>query len=212
MSNVVSLYGVDVSAMRADDLDRLMIADIQGSHSIKVLDLGCGRGGQSVRLAKTGAQVTSIDISDYSVDFARHKSENRSLESRLKFMQGNLSNIATLISGGTFDVCCLQRVIHYVTYKEAVTLLRYLKTCIEGKLYVSVTGIESEIGKNYADRQKVVADRFCRLGAQEAKTFFITEPVCLYTQEEFETLLTTAGWSIEQSWLSAFGNSKAVCS
>ena len=204
-------FGFDVAIHRADDLDRLMIGDISRMKRPVILDLGCGAGGQSVRLAQAGARVTAIDIVDYSSQFAEHQQLFQLEESALTYIQGNIADFTLLTIGKTFDACCLQRTLHYLAYDDALELLTSLKKPLEGRLYVSVTGLDSEIGSRYADKQKPIESRFCRLEADAARTFFITEPICLYTKAEFTELLIAAGWSVEKVWTSAFGNVKAIC-
>ncbi|MEA1939165.1 MAG: class I SAM-dependent methyltransferase [Candidatus Caldatribacteriota bacterium] len=46
---------------------------------MKVLDIGCGTGNFSVKLAKKGCKVTSIDLSDKMLNLAREKSAKENL-------------------------------------------------------------------------------------------------------------------------------------
>jgi len=96
-------------------------------------------------------------------------------------------------------------------YDQAYSVLVWLREHIKEKLYISVTGLESDIGLHYADAHKPVEERFCALTESDAETFCITEPVCLYTPEEFIVLLQDSGWEIEECWVSAFGNIKTIC-
>jgi SAM-dependent methyltransferase len=195
-------YGVDVAARRADDLDKKMIAYVGAHNRCSVLDLGAGSGGQSVRMAEAGAQVTAVDIG-ICEPFLKHED--------VTFVLGDIRNIAFLTGDAVYDICCFQRTLHYLAYDEALALLIYLKKHITKKLFVSVTGIESDIGLHYAHTHKPVTERFSPLSQTDAETFSITQPVCLYTPEEFIMLLQAAGWEIEACWVSAFGNIKAVC-
>ncbi|MCD5380975.1 MAG: ParB N-terminal domain-containing protein, partial [Candidatus Pacebacteria bacterium] len=86
-------YGVDVSSVRADNLDKKMIKHISSLESPKVLDLACGAGGQSLRLATAGAEVTAVDDYDYSVVFNNIREDNNLMEERLQFMQGDMTNL-----------------------------------------------------------------------------------------------------------------------
>ena len=47
---------------------------------IKVLDLGCGTGNFSIKLAKKGCKVTGIDLSDKMLTLAREKAEKENLQ------------------------------------------------------------------------------------------------------------------------------------
>ena len=96
-------------------------------------------------------------------------------------------------------------------YSEALDLLTFLKKIVSKKLFISVTGIDSDIGEQYTAKELLLAERFSTLEKEAQETFSITEPVCLYTPVEFIELLTEAGFEIEVCWVSAFGNIKAIC-
>lgn len=204
-------YGVDVAIRRADDLDKLMLDWVEKNKKSKVLDLGCGAGGQSLRLVQSGGQVTAVDIVDYSDEFEKLRQENSLSENFLHFLNVDVNSLESILKNKKFDICCLQRVIHYLSYDEALNLLVYLRRITQKKLYISVTGLESDIGHDYFDKNKPVKSRFCKLDAEQAEKFYINKPVCLYTKNEFKTLLIKSGWKIEKCWVSAFGNIKAVC-
>jgi len=204
-------YGVDVAVTRMDDVDRKLIAHIATKKHPRVLDVGCGAGGQSSRMAAAGAQVLGIDISDFSDAFETLRKTNLLSTQVLQFEQADMTRLQKVLQGRIFDDCCMQRVLHYVPYPVALQVLSTLRACVKDRLYISVTGLGSAIGTEYADTHKNVATRFCRLQEVDAVKFSIHEPVCLYTQEEFVTLLETAGWKVETCWVSAFGNVKAVC-
>lgn len=206
-----SNFGVDVAIRRADDLDKLMLDWVRENEVPKVLDLGSGAGGQSLRLVQAGADVTAIDITDYSVEFTKIRTKNLLTEESLKFFTGDIKTLDFILKNREFDIACLQRVIHYLPYQEAFNLLVYLRKKVCKKLYLSVTGLDSDIGQGYFDKNKPIESRFCRLEIKMAEKFYINEPICLYSKSEFQDLLIKAGWRIEKCWVSAFGNIKAVC-
>lgn len=90
-------------------------------------------------------------------------------------------------------------------------LLTLVREITKNKLFISVSGLQSALGEAYQAATQPITRRFSRLGALAQKDFSISEPVCLYTKDEFKELLATTGWSIEQIWTSQFGNHKAVC-
>ena len=92
-----------------------------------------------------------------------------------------------------------------------MALLTFLRTVVEDKLFISVTGLDTAIGENYAGKDLPLESRFLKLDQAEADMFQIQAPVCLYRQDEFVALLEKSGWKIEEIWLSTFGNIKAVC-
>ncbi|MEZ4104470.1 MAG: class I SAM-dependent methyltransferase [Candidatus Paceibacterota bacterium] len=204
-------YGVDVALRRADDLDRKLIAHIITKNEPKILDLGSGAGGQSVRLATAGAFVTAVDICDYSQEFSKLREENSLSSDCLKFIQGDIRNLTKILKNERFDDCCLQRTIHYLSYQEAEKILKELRKVVIDRLYISVTGLNTAIGVTYPDRNKSVIGRFAQLPDREAEVFGVLKPVCLYTEGEFLELLKISGWQILESAVSQFGNIKVIC-
>jgi SAM-dependent methyltransferase len=199
-------HGVDVAVKRADDVDKKILAYIAEHPECKVLDLGSGVGGQSVRMVEAGANVVAIDQFDFTEQFAAYKND------QLKFVTGNIQQLATLVSDQEFSVALCQRTIHYLRYAEAVAFLAAVREQTTDKLFISVTGTGSLIGDVYPAIEVPIEQRFSVLSDLGKDMFLIRQPVCLYSQEEFTELLQSAGWIVDECWVSAFGNIKAVCS
>ena len=204
-------FGVDVAIKRTDDLDKRMLEHLRTKNSASVLDLGCGAGGQSVRMAEIGAKVLAVDIYDFSEEFAEHRQSKNLAEASLKFVCFDITKLPSLIKEENFSDASMQRTLHYLRYTEAVELLVFLRKIITDKLFISVTGMSSAVGENYAGKNVPIESRFVKLDSVEADMFQIQAPVCLYTEVEFVDLLKKTGWQIEEVWQSAFGNVKAVC-
>lgn len=62
-------YGIDIAKLRTDDLDNKMLEYVSRHPGCRVLDLGCGSGGQSSRLVEAGARVIGVDLFDYGSEF-----------------------------------------------------------------------------------------------------------------------------------------------
>jgi ubiquinone/menaquinone biosynthesis C-methylase UbiE len=69
---------------------------------LRVLDLGCGDGTTAIPLARTGADVTGIDIARNLVDAGNKRAAAGGL-SRLKFQEGDASNLEG-VESQTFDL------------------------------------------------------------------------------------------------------------
>lgn len=207
----VAGYGVDVSSQRADDLDAWCLAHITSKSDVNMLDVGAGKGGQSVRMVLAGARVTAIDRHDFQAEYTQLRRQYEFALNQLQFQAIDIGTFVQTQSQERYTDVIMQRVLHYLPYNEAVAVLTALHGMVEDTLCVSVTGLQSAIGAEYAHAKRTISERFCPLTPAQAEVFSITQPVCLYHPEEFRALLELTGWRVQKCWESAFGNSKAVC-
>ncbi|MCA9357835.1 class I SAM-dependent methyltransferase [Candidatus Kaiserbacteria bacterium] len=204
-------HGVDVATFRADDLDRKVLAEISAQPGIAVLDVGCGLGGQSLRMARAGARVIGIDVIDVSERFAKTCVEYELKSEALDFNQLSLEQVGEHFLSASFGAAVVQRVLHYVPYEVARQFLVDLRRIVSGRLYISVTGNGSAIARYCPKCDCSIVERFGKLSSEGQDLFSITEPICIYSESELRELLQEAGWHVEELWVSQFGNIKAVC-
>ena len=69
---------------------------------LRVLDLGCGDGTTAIPLARTGAEVTGIDIASNLVEAGNKRAAEAGL-GRLKFQQGDACNLES-VADHSFDL------------------------------------------------------------------------------------------------------------
>jgi SAM-dependent methyltransferase len=199
------MYGIDVARLRLDDLDKKCLAQItqlQAGGEVSVLEIGSGAGGFTREVCKLGASVLATDIVDYSKECVYAEND------RCRFLKIDCRQLPATLSK-TYDIVVAQRVLHYITYDEAVEFLSNLHPFIRHELYVSVSGKQSDIG-TYYDDNRPVARRFSQLNETGKKLFSITKPLCLYETPEIKTLITSAGYTITDFRTSAFGNHKCI--
>lgn len=77
----------------------------------RVLDVGCGVGRWSCRLAACGAQVTGIDVSPTMIEEARRRSEAQGLRAQCHFV---LQNLTTLEVDQRFDLVLSVTVLQHI--------------------------------------------------------------------------------------------------
>lgn len=92
----VCSYGMPGFYNRAIDREqrRALAPWLRVAPGTRVLDVGCGVGRWSCRLAARGAQVTGIDISPTMIAHARARAQDAGVAGRCHFMVGDLARLA----------------------------------------------------------------------------------------------------------------------
>jgi 2-polyprenyl-3-methyl-5-hydroxy-6-metoxy-1,4-benzoquinol methylase len=93
-------------------------ADFDNIKGKKVLEIGCGIGTDTLMFAKNGADVTSIDLSEKSLDICKKRFEVFGLKADLK--AGNAEEISKFIKPKEFDVIYSFGVIHHTPNPKMV--------------------------------------------------------------------------------------------
>ncbi|MBL0422194.1 class I SAM-dependent methyltransferase [Ramlibacter sp. AW1] len=76
-----------------------LVRDIGIRAGARVLDLGCGDGTTALPAAQAGAQVLGVDIASNLVAAGNRRAAEAQLSERLRFQQGDASNLQPLESG-----------------------------------------------------------------------------------------------------------------
>jgi SAM-dependent methyltransferase len=207
-------HGVDIAAQRADDLDTAALEFLikVGGHA-RALDAASASGGQAARMAVAGADVVALDIDDYT-DACNAVAAAHGVEEQVRFVQHDLTHLdeAAAAALGEFDAIVCQRMIHYVPYSHAIDIVRRLKRLLRkgGRLYLSASGLHSELGDGYAAATAPVDMRYSPLSDEMVERHGINGPVCLYSVANLAQLIEAAGMRVERVYASAFGNIKAI--
>lgn len=86
----------------------------------KVLEIGCGIGTDTVNFARHGAQVTTVDLSEKSMELARKRAEVFGLEEQIRFCPGNAEELSTFVPVESYDLIYSFGVIHHTPHPERV--------------------------------------------------------------------------------------------
>jgi S-adenosylmethionine-dependent methyltransferase len=86
----------------------------QGKQSLRALDIGCGTGALSIRLARVGVQVTLLDESLPMLDFAQRAAQDAGVTDRIVLKHGDAAQFANLLPAETFDLILCHNVLEYV--------------------------------------------------------------------------------------------------
>src|SRR5207249_492174 len=71
---------------------------------LKVLEIGCGLGTDTVNFARAGAHVTAVELSQTSAELTRRRLEVYGLGDRVTIHVGNAEELPSLVTPRTFDL------------------------------------------------------------------------------------------------------------
>lgn len=205
-------HGLDIASQWTDELDlealRFLVSP-QIPRRVAV-DLGCGLGVQGIRFAVLGCDTTLYDIADVGgrIDEVRRVLGLPALAFRcLELRRATPEDFPARIG-----LAYSQRFLHYLRFDEAARLLSLLaeRMCAGARLFVSASGLGSELGEGYAHAVLPLEQRFAPLSPAMQAKHAIGEPVCLYTPADLEHVLLAQGFTAVRVWASPFGNVKGV--
>jgi SAM-dependent methyltransferase len=211
--DTTGLHGADIASQRMDELDlealRFTVSFSEAPEKV-ALDLGCGLGFQGIRLAMLGWQSFLYDMLDIHdrIALIREVVGVQGLEFRKLDLRQATSNDFPLTIGLVYS----QRFIHYLRFDEASRLLAIVASKLypSGRLFLSASGMESELGLGYVASADPVEVRFGVLAPEMQEKHTIYEPVCLYREEELQNLVLPYGFRAVRVWSSPFGNVKGI--
>jgi len=95
-------------------------AEFERWNGKKVLEIGCGLGTAMINFARSGAQVTAVDLSDESLKLAKQRAEVYDLGDRISFYHGNAEELNQWLPPATYDLVYSFGVIHHTPHPENV--------------------------------------------------------------------------------------------
>lgn len=117
---------------------------------MRVLDVGCGTGNFSLRLARMGCAVTGVDISEKMLAAAREKAGREGLEA--KFL--NMDALALEFADGAFDAAVSMAAFEFIGRPEEALSEMFRAVREGGVVLVGTINRESPWGEMYAEAAK----------------------------------------------------------
>ncbi len=120
-----------------------------------ILDLGCGQGHDSIRLARAGFQVTGVDISENAIVVARERAEVENL--KIDFRQMDMS-LGLGFPDSSFDVVLANLSLHYFSLEHTEFVLQEMKRILEPQGILCLHVNSSEEGKKRRANGSIVSE------------------------------------------------------
>jgi 2-polyprenyl-3-methyl-5-hydroxy-6-metoxy-1,4-benzoquinol methylase len=86
----------------------------------KVLDIGCGIGTDTINFARRGAQVTTVDLSEKSLELARTRASVFGLQDQIRFCPGDAEELSRFVPVEPYDLIYSFGVIHHTPHPDVV--------------------------------------------------------------------------------------------
>jgi len=202
-------HGADIATQRADDLDNMAI-DFSKSY-MQVLDIACGQGGQTIRMAKKKCYVLGIDKEDFSDDILELAKKEK-CHKKVSFLQVDIQKDFLLEKTDYYDIVIFQRAIHYFSYQTALKIMNNIHRLMKHKsrLYISASGINSELGDNYREAPNIIEERYKPITKIMQEKHNIYGNICLYNETDIKKLANDSQFIPLKIFSSPFGNIKAI--
>jgi S-adenosylmethionine-dependent methyltransferase len=91
-----------------------------GTRSLHALDLGCGTGAASIRLARLGFHVTLLDSSPAMLELAERAIAEAGTTDKIMTKHGDAARLAEIFPARSFDVILCHNLLEYVDDPAAV--------------------------------------------------------------------------------------------
>src|SRR6202171_6359788 len=86
----------------------------------RVLEIGCGIGTDTINFARHGAFVTAVDLSEKSIEIARHRAEIFGLQDHIRFIRANAEELDSFVPVESYDLVYSFGVIHHTPHPGRV--------------------------------------------------------------------------------------------
>jgi SAM-dependent methyltransferase len=192
--------------------------DVLSQRPSRVLDLGCGPGLYTTRLAQRGHECVGIDFGPASIAYARHQAENEELH-----CQYQLGDIRRLEFDGEFDlVMLIFGEFNVFRPDDAALILQKSRNALRlgGQLLLEVHTFDAvkalgSVSSNWRtsesglfspkphlllqesfwhERQRVATTRYYVVDAETATVDRYAASVQAYTHDDYRSLITSSGF------------------
>lgn len=161
----------------------LIIQMLKLKRNLNILDLGCGTGNLSVKLAKFGCCVTGIDISEEMLNVARTKAKAEKVIIRFLNMDAHKLDFKK----DSFDIVISLRTIEFVDEYEEILKEIFRVTKEKGKILIGTVNKNSKLAQMYMNDyyQKYSIYRYANFKEKNDLILYKKEKLAAYKEYAF---------------------------
>lgn len=112
---------------------------------LRVLDVGCGTGAISVRLARLGFHSTLLDSSLPMLDLARRTALEADVIDKVELKHGDAAHLDGVFQAGSFDLILCHNVLEY--FDDPVAVLRAVVLALRGPTAILSVLVRNQAGE-----------------------------------------------------------------
>ena len=127
----------------------LAFAMLKLEPGMRVLDVGCGTGNFSMKLAGMGCVVTGIDISEEMLKVARGKAAEKSLS--ISYLQMDATELG--FDDGAFDVVLAMAAVEFIKDIARAVKEMFRVAKVGGQILIGTINADSEWGEYYQTKK-----------------------------------------------------------
>jgi S-adenosylmethionine-dependent methyltransferase len=167
-----------------------------GAEPLRALDVGCGTGAASVRLARRGAQVTLLDSSAMMLDSAERAIAEAGLAAKATLRHGEAAQLPELFPPRSFDIILCHNLLEYVG--DATAVLSAAARLMRGSSAILSLLVRNQAGEvlKAALQAGDLAAAQNNLDAQWAQESLYGGSVRLFTPEALQATLKDASLTV----------------
>lgn len=210
-------YGLYAGEIIKDNLDLQSVAYIrelieQGTKNPHAVDLGGGKGVQSIRMAENGARVTMIDRFSAADIFRQAELEDQITEHQIRMIVKDWRDLSDDDEIGSIDLLYSQRALSYISYPDLLSVFSFLMplTTAEFRLYASFNGIDSFYGVDNPNVDKKLEERHGMVNDLVREKLNAHEEMTLYSEKDVARFCDAIGMQIQHLKYTRFRNIQII--
>jgi hypothetical protein len=213
LKSTVSGFGSDVSSQRStpfeeDILNRAAQLQRSSKERLCALDLFSGY------CAANAHNLANLGFIAYAVDFSPPDAQVVSLLGRrlpgggmLHYVQLDVRKLDLSTLHGQFSLVTCQRGLHFLRFQEAKEMIAMLAPRMKSgaSMFFSIGAVDCKVGDGYKHSHLPVSERWHPLEPELGAPIHVTEPLCLYKEEDVYALFDGLGGQVVSVGRDDFG-------